>query len=308
MSASGLSRFAAAIMLGIAAACTALPAFADSPATVSFQANNPWMQEIGSVDRFNDSHDYSVQVEAGKTLQINLVTRDPNVFFKVRDQTADQQLVDTFKTGATTWSTPVTAATTYEVHVYVDPDAMTRGEVAKYALQIGRYGASDMQVANTEVSFGASQPWAQEVSQLNSQAPSHDYSVAIPAGETLQVNLVTQNPKVHFKVKGNAGGQPLVDTAETGTATWSTPVTTAATYTIEVYADPSAVPPGHEAKYAVQIGHYASANTPAATPATASTAPGATPATASTAPGAGAAPAAASTAGTVPAPASTAGR
>lgn len=294
MSASGLSRFAAAATLGIAAACLALPAFADSPVAVSFQANNPWTQEIGSVDRYNDSHDYSVQVEAGKTLQINLVTRDPNVFFKVRDETADQQLVDTFKTGATTWSAPVTTAATYVIHVYVDPDAMTRGEVAKYALQIGRYGASDMQVANTEVSFGANQPWAQEVSELNSQAPSHDYSVAIPAGETLQVNLIAQNPKVHFKVKGTAAGQPLVDTAQTGTATWSTPATTAATYTIEVYADPSAVPPGHEAKYAVQIGHYASANAPAATPATAGTAPAA-------------APAAPSTADATPAPASSAG-
>jgi hypothetical protein len=305
MSASGLSRFAVAITVGIAAVGVALPAFADSPVTVSFQANNPWTQEIGSVDRFNDSHDYSVQVGAGKTLQINLVTRDPNVFFKVRDETADQQLVDTFKTGATTWSAPVATATTYVVHVYVDPDAMTRGEVAKYALQIGRYGASDMQVANTEVSFGANQPWAQEVSELNSQAPSHDYSVAIPAGETLQVNLVTQNPNVHFKVKGNAEGQPLVDTAQTGTATWSTPVTTAATYTIEVYADPSAVPPGHDAKYALQVGHYASANASAATPAATGTAPGAAPAPASTAPGA--APAATSTAGTVPAAASTAG-
>lgn len=294
MSASGLSRFAAAITLGVAAACIALPAFAEPPVKVSFQANNPWTQEIGSVDRYNDSHDYSVQVEAGKTLQINLVTRDPNVFFKVRDQTAGQQLVDTFKTGATTWSTPVTTATTYVIHVYVDPDAMTRGEVAKYALQIGRYGASDMQVANTEVSFGANQPWAQEVSQLNSQAPSHDYSVAIPAGETLQVNLVTQNPNVHFKVKGNAAGQPLVDTAQAGSTTWSTPVTTAGTYTIEVYADPSAVPPGHDAKYAVQIGHYASGNTPAAAPATAGTAPGAPPTPASTA---GAAPASASSPG-----------
>uniref|UniRef100_UPI002631241E hypothetical protein n=1 Tax=Mycobacterium sp. TaxID=1785 RepID=UPI002631241E len=69
MSASGLSRFAAAATLGIAAACLALPAFADSPVAVSFQANNPWTQEIGSVDRYNDSHEYSVQVEAGKTLQ-----------------------------------------------------------------------------------------------------------------------------------------------------------------------------------------------------------------------------------------------
>lgn len=294
MSASGLSRFAAGVTFGIAAACVALPAFADTPVTVSFQANNPWTQEIGSVDRYNDSHDYSVQVEAGKTLQINLVTRDPNVFFKVRNETTGEQLVDTFKTGATTWSAPVTTEATYVIHVYVDPDAMTRGEVAKYALQIGRYGAADMQAATTEVTFGPNQPWAQQVSQLNSTAPSHDYTVAVPAGDTLQVNLISQNPNVHFKVQGAAGSQVLVDTAQTGTTTWSTPVATAGTYTIEVYADPSAVPPGHDAKYALQIGHYPSANASPATPASAGSAPGA-PSPASSA--AGAVPAAASTAG-----------
>lgn len=290
MSPSGLSRFAAGIAFGIAAACTALPAFADAPATVSFQANNPWTQEIGSVDRFNDSHDYQIQVAAGKTLQINLVTRDPNVFFKVRNETEDKQLVDTFQTGATTWSTPVTAASTYVVHVYVDPNAMTRGEVAKYALQIGQYGAADMQAATTEVNFEANQPWAQEVSRLDSQAPSHDYTVAIPAGETLQVNLISQNPKVHFKVAASGGSQALVDTAQAGTTTWSTAVAAATTYRIEVYVDPSALPPGREANYALQVGHYPSANASPATAASAGSAPDAPAAAASTA---GAVPAAA---------------
>lgn len=294
MSASGLSRFAAGITFGIAAACVALPAFADSPVAVTFQANNPWTQEIGSVDRFNDSHDYSVQVEAGKTLQINLVTRDPNVFFKVRNETEGNQLVDTFKTGATTWSAPVAAAATYVIHVYVDPDAMTRGEVAKYALQIGRYGAADMQAATTEVTFGANQPWAQQASQLNSTAPSHDYTVAIPAGDTLQVNLISQNPKLHFKVQGATGSQALVDTAQSGTTTWSTPVATATTYTIEVYVDPSAMPPGSAANYALQIGHYPSGNTSPATPASAGSAPTAPVAAPSTA---GAAPTSAASSG-----------
>jgi len=284
MSIFRLSRCCAISMAaGIVVACMALPAFAEDAVAVSFQPNNPWTQEIGSVDRYDDSHDYSVQVDAGKTLQINLVTRDPNVFFKVRNETERDQLVDTFQTGATTWSTPVAAAATYLIHVYVDPAAMTRGEVAKYALQIGRYGAADMRAATTEVTFGANQPWAQEVSQLNSKAPSHDYTVAIPAGETLQVNLLSQNPQLHFKVAGNTGEQPLVDTAQTGTTTWSTPVAAAATYTIEVYADPSAVPPGSEANYALQIGHYPSGNTSSsATPAAAGTAPGPSPAAAST--------------------------
>lgn len=279
MSASGLSRFAVGITFGIAAGCIALPAFAEAPVTVSFQASNPWTQEIGSVDRYNDSHDYSVQVAAGKTLQVNLVTRDPNVFFKVRNETEGNQLVDTFKTGATTWSTPVATASTYLIHVYVDPDAMTRGEVAKYALQIGQYGAADMQAAKTEVTFGANQPWAQEVSRLDSQAPSHDYTVAMPAGETLQVNLISQNPNVHFKVAANGAGQALVDTAQSGTTTWTTPVATATNYTIAVYVDPAAVPPGRQANYALQIGHYPSAG---ASPAAAGSAANAPPAAAST--------------------------
>jgi hypothetical protein len=261
-------RVALGVGFGIVAACIALPALAEAPVTVAFQANNPWTQEVGSVDRRDPSHDYSVQVAAGKTLQINLVTRDPNVFFKVQDETHDKQLVDTFQTGATTWSTPNPTATTYTIHVYVDPNAMQRGEEAKYALQIGHYGPEDMQVATTAVTFQDSNPWVQEVGTMDSQATSHDYTVAVAAGNTLQINLITRNPGLHFKVEDQANATGLVDTASTGDTTWSTAVATATTYTIHVYVDPAAVPPGKNAQFALQIGQYPSQNAGAAAPST----------------------------------------
>ena len=280
--------FALGIAAGILATVVALPAIADDATTVSFQANNPWTQEIGNVDRFDSTRDYSVQVDAGKTLQINLVTRDPNVFFKVRNETQDEQLVDTFQTGATTWSTQNTDAATYTIHVYVDPATMQRGEEAKYALQIGQYGAADMRSPTTTVTFEDNKPWVQAVGTLDSQSTTRDYAVAIAAGQTFAVNLVTNNPKVYFKVENQANNQMLLDSATSNTVKWSMPVDTAATFTVSVYADPAALPPGSRAGYALQIGHYAQNNT---SPATAGTA--AMPAAATSA------PAAASTAGTL---------
>lgn len=269
-----LAAIAAAI--GIAAACMTLPALADTPVTVTFQANNPWTQEVGSVDRYDSSHDYSVAVAAGKTLQVNLVTRDPNVFFKVKDEGQRKQMVDTYKTGATTWSTPNPTATTYTIHVYVDPAAMQRGEDAKYALQIGQYGAEDMQAATTEVTFQDNNPWAQVTASLDNQGTAHDYTVAIAAGETLAANLITRNPGVHFKVENQTSKQVLVDTSQGGASKWSTPVATAATFTIHVYVDPAAVPRGVTAGYALQIGHYDTVTAPAAAPATQMPAPATT--------------------------------
>ncbi|MGH8190546.1 MAG: hypothetical protein ACREP2_03785 [Rhodanobacteraceae bacterium] len=290
---------AIAAAIGLATVGAGFPAFADT-VQVTFQNHNPWTQEIGSVDRYNSSHDYTVAVDADKTLQINLVTRDPNVFFTIRNDTEGKQLVDTYQTGATTWSTQNATASTYTIHVYVQPEAMQRGETAKYALQIGQYGAQDMQPATTTVTFQDNNPWAQEVSDVESSATAHDYTVAIEAGKTLQVNLLTQNPQVHFKVKDQAG-QELVDSSKTGTKTWSMPVATATDFTIEVYADPAAVPPGKKVRYALQIGHYASGARPAG-PATAGA-----PAATSTSPNA-MTPASGTTAAPVPAPATTSRR
>ncbi|MGH8147100.1 MAG: hypothetical protein ACREPY_12275 [Rhodanobacteraceae bacterium] len=255
--------------LALAGAGLALPALADAPTTVTFQAHNPWTQEIGSVDRYNDSRDYTVAASAGKTLQINLVTRDPNVFFKVKNETTDKQLVDTFQTGATTWSTSVDTTATYTIHVYVDPNAMQRGEDAKYALQIGQYGPEDMQAATAKVTFQPNNPWAQEVGSLDSRGPVQDYTVDIAAGDTLQVNLVTRDSRLHFKVEDQTNNQQLVDTATTDTNKWSTPVATAATYKIEVYVNRDAMQRGEIARYALQVGHYPTRTTAPASAASA---------------------------------------
>lgn len=256
MSPSRLLR-AAVVAIALALAGAAPPALADSSVTVSFQPNNPWTQEVGKITRMDNAQDYTVAIEPGKTLQINLVTRDPNVFFKVRNDTQRKDLVDTYQTGATTWSTENTDAATYTIHVYVQADAMQRGEVADYALQIGQYGQSDMRAPTTTVTFAEGKPWVQTTGVLDSQATSRDYAVAIEAGQTLAVNLVTRNPKVHFKVEDQANKQTLVDSATSGSASWTTPVNAAGNYTVSVYADPAALPPGTKAGYALQIGHYA---------------------------------------------------
>lgn len=271
-----------AVALAITAACACVipVALADSPVTVTFQANNPWTQEVAGLTRRDSSHDYTVEVAAGKTLQVNLVTRNPNVFFMVKNDAQGQPLIDTLKTGATTWSTQNSTATTYTIHVYVQPDAMQRGETANYALQIGRYGQSDMQPATTTVTFEDHKPWVQAVGTLDAQSTARDYTVAIAAGQTLAVNLVTRNPKVHFKVENQASGQTLVDSATAGAAKWSTPVNAATNYTISVYAEPAALPPGSRAGYALQVGQYPQRN---AQPTSAGTAATPQPATATSA-------------------------
>ena len=275
---------ATAFVIGIAGAGMAPAALASSPVTVTFQPNTHWVQEVDTLNRYDYNHDYSVAIEPGKILQINLITRDPNIFFKIKNETSGQQLVDTYKTGATTWSAPAgTAAATYTIQVYVQPDALQRDEKPKYALQIGQYGQSDMQVEATTVTFEPNNPWAQQVGTLDAQGSARDYQVAMAAGQTLAVNLITQNTNVHFKVLAN--GQKLVDSADTHATSWSAPVAAAGTYTVNVYADPSALPPGTRAGYALQIGHYAQSETQAA--------PGGTAAapTSTTVPAAPAAPA-----------------
>jgi hypothetical protein len=254
----------------VAGTCLALPAHADSPVQVTFQPDTHWVQEVATLGRSNDNNEYSVSVQNGKILQINLLTRDPNVFFKVKNETQDKQLVDTYKTGATTWSTPpATATANYLIRVYVDPYSIQPGEKAKYALQIGQYGQSDMQPATTPVTFADNNPWAQEEGTLDAQGTAEDYTVVVAAGQTLAVNFASNNPKVHFKVLAN--GQTLVDSANTNANSWSTPVDAATNYTIRVYADPAALPPGSRAGYTLQVGQYAQRNAQPATAGTAAT-------------------------------------
>lgn len=272
-----LHNTAMGVSLGVAAACMALPAFAATPDTVTFPANSVWAQEIGNLAPGNGSHDYTVAIAAGKTLQVKLISNNGNVYFKVSDQNRNQEVVDSHQTGSADWSTPNAAATTYTIQVYMDPAAVKRSEVAKYALQIGQYGAADLRPATTAMTFQADNPWAQQNGSLAAGATSHDFTVAIAAGMTVSVNLVTKTPQMHFKVQDSAQ-QQLVDTSMTGTNTWTAPVATATTYTIQVYADPAALPSGQQAPFTLQVGQFAAAQpagaTTAATPPAASTSTG----------------------------------
>ena len=265
-------RSALGVSLGLATACMSLPAFADTPVTVTFAANSVWAQEIGNLDHSENSLDYTVAVAAGKTLQLNLLSRNPNVNFKVKDQSHDKVLLDTLKTGESTWSSPNATATTYAIRVYIDPAAIKSGDTAKFALQVGQYGAEDMQPPATAVTFEADHPWAQREGILASGATVYNFTVAIAAGMTVKVNLVSSNPQLHFKVNDQTHDKKLVDTSTTGTNTWSESVAAATTYMIQVYVDPAAMPAGQKAPFALQVGQFASGDTPPAKAASATTA------------------------------------
>lgn len=272
----------AAFAAAVGAAILALPAFADAPIAITFQDHQPWAQEVGNVTRTDSSHDYSVAVAAGQTLQINLVTRNPNVFFKVANGNG-KQLIDSYTTGATTWSLPNTTAGTYSIHVYIQPEAIERGDTAKYALQVGQYGQADMQVPATTVTFEEGKPWVQTVGTLDAQGTARDYAVSIAAGEMFAVNLISHEPKVHFKVVDKTTGQAIMDNAQTGVTQWSMLVTTPTDFIVTVYADPAAMPPGTRVGYVAQIGHYKQASAPAAA-GTAAPPPAASPAPAASSP------------------------
>jgi hypothetical protein len=94
------------VSVGLAAASISLPTLADMPIAATFPANSVWAQEVGNLTHSDDSLDYTVTVAAGKTLQLNLLSRNPNVDFKVKDTSHDKVLLDTSKTGESTWSTP----------------------------------------------------------------------------------------------------------------------------------------------------------------------------------------------------------
>ncbi|MEW9623564.1 hypothetical protein [Rhodanobacter geophilus] len=267
-----LRSTAMAAGLGMAAACMSLPAFAATPDTVTFAANSVWAQEIGNLAPSGSSHDYTVAIAAGKTLQINLLSSNANVYFKVNDQTHDKQLLDSHKTGVSTWSSPNATATTYAIQVYMDPGAVKRGETAKYALQVGQYGAADLQPPTTAMTFQANKPWAVEDGSLASGATAHNFTVPIAAGMTVKVNLVASNPQLHFKVDDQTHGKKLVDTSTTGANTWSESAATATTYMIQVYADPAAMPAGQRARFTLQVAQYGSGGAQPTQPAGATTA------------------------------------
>lgn len=265
-------RRALSVGVGLAAACMSLPTLADVPIAVTFAANSVWAQEVGNLTRSDDSLDYTVAVAAGKTLQLNLLSRNPNVFFKVEDQSRDKVVLDTRRTGESTWSTPNATATTYAIRVYIDSAALKYDQTAKFALQIGQYGAEDMQSPATAVTFEDGKPWAQREGMLTSGAPVYNFTVAIAAGMTIKVNLVSSNPELHFRVNDQTHDKKLVDTSATGVNTWSESVAAATNYAIQVYVDPAAMSSGQNARFTLQVGQYASGDMQPAKPATVTTA------------------------------------
>ena len=267
-----LRSTAMGVSLGMAAACVSLPAFAATPVTVTFPANSVWAQQIGNLVPSDSAQDYTVAIAAGKTLQLNLLSSSANVYFKVNDQTHDKQLLDSHKTGVSTWSSPNATDTTYAIQVYMDPGAVKRGETAKYALQVGQYGAADLKPPTTAMTFQANQPWSVQTGSLASGAPAHDFTVSIAAGMAVKVNLVASNPQLHFKVDDQTLDKNLVDTSTSGTNTWSESVATATTYTIRVYVDPAAIPSGQQAPFTLQVAQYGSGGAQPTQPAGATTA------------------------------------
>ncbi|MEO6968662.1 MAG: hypothetical protein ABI132_09480 [Rhodanobacteraceae bacterium] len=132
-----VSRIAlSATVLGCVFAAAPIASAADA---ISFNPGSPWTQTVGNVSKTDNFHEYLVNASAGKTLQINLVTKNPNVYFSVMPAQSHKTLIDTRTTGDTTWSTRIAMAGSYTVRVYEDADVTPSGEQTKYALQVGMY-------------------------------------------------------------------------------------------------------------------------------------------------------------------------
>lgn len=134
-------RNASLVLFGTIFGLAAMSAIPVAPAhaadAISFAAGNPWSQTIGNVSKTSDFHEYTVTANAGKTLQINLISRNPNLFFRVLPADSRTPLVDTMTSGATTWTTKLEADATYTVRVYEDPATVSGNDITKYALQVG---------------------------------------------------------------------------------------------------------------------------------------------------------------------------
>jgi hypothetical protein len=136
MNAKTFLALLAAVLAGSAFSAAPLAQAADA---ISFSPGSPWSQTIGTVSRTESYHEYTINADAGKTLQINLISRNPNLFFRVLPPDSRKPLVDTMNNGATTWTTKPEANETLTVRVYQDPSTVPSGDVTKYALQVGIY-------------------------------------------------------------------------------------------------------------------------------------------------------------------------
>ena len=125
------------LAVALSAGALAAPRSVRAADAVSFTPGNPWAQEVGSISKTDDYHEYTVHATGGKTLQINLISRDPNLFFKVLPPDSRKPLVDTMSNGETSWSTQPASDAEYTVRVYAEPDMMPSNVTSKFALQVG---------------------------------------------------------------------------------------------------------------------------------------------------------------------------
>ena len=125
------------LAVALSAGALATPCSAGAADAISFTPGNPWAQEVGSISKTDDYHEYTVHASGGKTLQINLISRDPNLFFKVLPPDSRKPLVDTMSNGETSWSTQPVSDAEYTVRVYAEPDMMPSNVTSKFALQVG---------------------------------------------------------------------------------------------------------------------------------------------------------------------------
>lgn len=129
---------AALLGLGLALGGTVIAAIAATP--VTFEDGNAWSQLRGSLSQTDYKQDYTVAGHAGKTLALRLFSKSPNIYMKVTGPTGRKPLLDTIKTGETTWSAPMAADGDYTVEVYMLPEiAKAKAEDTPYALQVGVY-------------------------------------------------------------------------------------------------------------------------------------------------------------------------
>lgn len=115
----------------------AMPDSARAADAIAFTPGNPWAQAIGTITKSDHYHDYSVHATGGKTLKINLISRNPNLYFRVQQAGSRDALVDTETSGETSWSTQPATDTDYNVHVFAEPETLSSGDTSKFALQVG---------------------------------------------------------------------------------------------------------------------------------------------------------------------------
>ena len=137
MNAKTLSLSSLLVAALAAAGAVAMPQPLLAADAISFTPGNPWAQAVGSISKHDDYHEYTVHASGGKTLKINLISRNPNLFFKVLPPDSSKPLVDTMSNGETSWSIQPAADADYTVRVYVQPDMIPSNEVSKFALQVG---------------------------------------------------------------------------------------------------------------------------------------------------------------------------